>query len=332
MYSTDAVAPADQLEYWRDAVCDVFIHLDVSPLPALGAAEFNGQIVQHATGILECAEVLADGHVAIRSMNQISRESEDCFLVLVQRLGKSWVEQDGRGTWLQPGEFTLCDSTRPYQMHLPERFHHQVVKIPGRALRESVRVPERLTARAIAPDHLTARLFLNAVAALSESTEEISVREAAGIADSLVGLLGAAISSLPEAMVPVPSNMERYHTERVKKFVLDHLFDSALTVEQIAAQVRLSPRHVHALFESEPMTLVAWIWHERLKAGRRALMSFLAHSRSVTDIAYSVGFKDPAHFSRMFKSSYGLTPREFRKTLADDACDHTDRGARGAKN
>ena len=38
-------------------------------------------------------------------------------------------------------------------------------------------------------------------------------------------------------------------------------------------------------------------------------------SESISEIAYLVGFKDPAHFSRAFKTEYGISPRSFRATL-----------------
>jgi len=89
-----------------------------------------------------------------------------------------------------------------------------------------------------------------------------------------------------------------------------------LSVELVATQVKLSSRYVHRLVEDEALTLSAWIWHERLEAARRALLSASSAPRSLTDIAYSVGFKDPAHFSRLFKATYGSSPRGFRAALS----------------
>jgi AraC-like DNA-binding protein len=151
---------------------------------------------------------------------------------------------------------------------------------------------------------------------LGESAGDLSSREAAGVADSLVDLLGAAIGSLGGAAMPLPRNIERYHRERIKDLIRLRLFDPDLTVEGGAAGVNLSLRYVHALFESEPTTLSAWIWHERLEAGRRALLADASDRRPVTDIALSVGFKDPAHFSRLFKATYGASPRDFRRSVA----------------
>ena len=35
-------------------------------------------------------------------------------------------------------------------------------------------------------------------------------------------------------------------------------------------------------------------------------------SKSVSEIAYELGFKYPQHFSRMFKNETGYTPNQFR--------------------
>ncbi len=35
-------------------------------------------------------------------------------------------------------------------------------------------------------------------------------------------------------------------------------------------------------------------------------------SKSISEIAYELGFKHPQHFSRMFKNETGYTPNEYR--------------------
>ena len=35
-------------------------------------------------------------------------------------------------------------------------------------------------------------------------------------------------------------------------------------------------------------------------------------SKSVSEIAYELGFKYPQHFTRLFKQKVGLTPNEYR--------------------
>lgn len=52
----------------------------------------------------------------------------------------------------------------------------------------------------------------------------------------------------------------------------------------------------------------------RLKIMNIAKDRILDSSKTVSDIAYELGFKYPQHFTRMFKMSIGVTPSEYRNT------------------
>ena len=41
-----------------------------------------------------------------------------------------------------------------------------------------------------------------------------------------------------------------------------------------------------------------------------------ARDIAISEIAYGVGFKSTAHFSRKFKRVYGINPRDFREACA----------------
>ena len=40
---------------------------------------------------------------------------------------------------------------------------------------------------------------------------------------------------------------------------------------------------------------------------------------SITDIAYRWGFSDAAHFARMFRERFGMSPRRYRESHAERA-------------
>ena len=50
-----------------------------------------------------------------------------------------------------------------------------------------------------------------------------------------------------------------------------------------------------------------WIREKRLSKARQMLQS---SSLSVADVAYSLGFENPTHFSRIFKKQYGISPSQ----------------------
>jgi AraC-like DNA-binding protein len=52
--------------------------------------------------------------------------------------------------------------------------------------------------------------------------------------------------------------------------------------------------------------------HIQLKLISIAKERIFDPSKSISEIAYELGFKYPQHFSRMFKKSTGVTPNEYR--------------------
>jgi YesN/AraC family two-component response regulator len=52
--------------------------------------------------------------------------------------------------------------------------------------------------------------------------------------------------------------------------------------------------------------------HIQLKLIDVAKEKIYDSSKSISDIAYELGFKYPQHFTRMFKKSVGMSPNEYR--------------------
>ena len=56
-----------------------------------------------------------------------------------------------------------------------------------------------------------------------------------------------------------------------------------------------------------------WVWRERLERCSRDLVAPVLQARSIGEIAYSWGFSDVAHLSRVFRQRFGMPPRDWRK-------------------
>lgn len=86
--------------------------------------------------------------------------------------------------------------------------------------------------------------------------------------------------------------------------------DSSLTVETIASRLGLGPaqlsRKIKALTNYSPVEIIKNV---RLKKARKQLVST---EKSISEIAYEVGFSSPPYFTKCFRDAYGVTPSEFR--------------------
>jgi AraC-like DNA-binding protein len=68
-------------------------------------------------------------------------------------------------------------------------------------------------------------------------------------------------------------------------------------------------RDFHAIYNTSPLK---WIRNRRLNKARELLSETVL---SVTDVCFSTGFENIAHFSKVFKERFGLPPSEFRQQL-----------------
>jgi len=83
-----------------------------------------------------------------------------------------------------------------------------------------------------------------------------------------------------------------------------------LPVIYYADQLDLTPNYFGDLIKKE--TGKSAQEHIQLKLIEIAKERVFDTSRSISEIAYELGFKHPQHFSRMFKKSTGSTPNEYR--------------------
>jgi AraC-like DNA-binding protein len=96
----------------------------------------------------------------------------------------------------------------------------------------------------------------------------------------------------------------------IRRYVRTQLQDTTLGPASIARAYSMSVRALHALFEDADEAVAALVRSERLARCVDDLSQ--PNGGSVTEIAFRWGFSDAAHFSRLFKRAFGVTPSEIR--------------------
>ena len=98
---------------------------------------------------------------------------------------------------------------------------------------------------------------------------------------------------------------------------VDHIREhqhQRLTVEQLAARAKVSPRQLHRKFRDVfGLSVREFLVKTRVQAASDALL----HSdRPIAQIAAEFGFCDQSAFTQLFRKHMGLTPRRFRLRYA----------------
>ncbi|MFE7629933.1 helix-turn-helix domain-containing protein [Kocuria sp. NPDC057446] len=231
--------------------------------------------------------------------------------------GTCTVEQDGRTAALRPGDMVLYDTDRPYRLEFPQEARLLVLMLPGSGLELPRRAVGTATATRLPGDEGVGALAADFLGGLADRMHVLTGRSAGHLGRSAVDLVGALLAERADEQAGdrvgehAAGGTEALRTA-ARTFVEDRLADPELGPPMVAAHLFLSVRRLHEVFQDEEHTLSAWIRHRRLQQCRRALLDPAHAHRPVSRIGAAWGFPDAAHFSRVFKQEFGLSPAQFR--------------------
>ncbi len=98
-----------------------------------------------------------------------------------------------------------------------------------------------------------------------------------------------------------------------KEYISDH-FDKAITLEEVAEIVKLSPQYFSKTFkERAGCSFIDYLTELRVERAKELIRS---NQKSVKEVCYHVGYKDPNYFSRVFKKYTGISPRDYKNSFS----------------
>jgi AraC-like DNA-binding protein len=124
----------------------------------------------------------------------------------------------------------------------------------------------------------------------------------------VVALLRTAFKPKPSGCQPSTRTLRLIR--RTKEFVEGHV-SSALRLRDVARAVGISPAYLTDVFRRvEGLPLHKYIVQLRLA---RAVFE-LPHANDLATLAYELGFSSHSHFAVAFRTAFGCTPSQFRRS------------------
>ncbi|MEU0675783.1 helix-turn-helix domain-containing protein [Streptomyces sp. NPDC006172] len=322
--TTDSVPDEDKLAYWRDALNRTLGPMTVA---AGGDAPFRGRIATTRLGHLRISSLDADPQRVSRTDRHIARAGAEYVAVGVLTAGRATLVQDGRKTDVGAGDLVVHDTTRPYSLDCPEPFSARFAHMPRRAVALGEEELRQVTGSAIPAAEGPAALLRSFLTALTASAPVCSPAVAARLATSVVDLFGTLVEVRTRQGAEPDAGAHEHLVRRVRTHIDGHLRDPELSPHTVATAHHISVRYLHRLFEREGVTVARLIQQRRLAECARELGRRDASAPTVSAVAQRWGFANPAHFSRVFRGAYGVSPREWR--VRDG---HGERGGRAARS
>lgn len=305
-FSTEDVALHERSSWFREFICREYAQIDIT---SKITNDFKSETTIQPWHCMQVSQA-ASSSVSIRRLAaEPHMPSQDAYFAVLLLSGEYLLEQNGREVFLQPGDMTLYDATRPHRVHCPKDFRKLIVSIPRTVMREHIAAVEHCTARRIAGDSGIGMVTSNFLKGAIDAIGTLSFHEHQALGEQALDLLTlASVSVRPSNFYLSRSRSMSLH--RVKQFIEAHLQDPSLDTGMIAAGTGLSSRYLRKLFEDEDTTLMRHIFHTRLERCHRDIMIRHKTGLTITEIAFRWGFNDLSHFSRSFRTRYGICSRE----------------------
>jgi AraC family transcriptional activator of tynA and feaB len=103
----------------------------------------------------------------------------------------------------------------------------------------------------------------------------------------------------------------------IQECIHKYLTCADLTCDRVAAYCGISPRYLCYVLKANNTSFSDLLWSQRLPKARDWLVCEAFQCYPIHKVARMAGFKSAAHFSRMFKSTYDLSPKEYRANRAN---------------
>jgi AraC family transcriptional activator of tynA and feaB len=303
LLSTQAVAPREQLDRWRDILCSSFVDMRIErPVDR----SFRGQLARRSFGSVLVARVDAQAHDVVRR-----RVDEDAYLISIQTRGRGMYAQDGRVASISSGGISVLDCRSPFEIAFPGEFSTLTIKVPRPSLRVRPSSPKSLGGLSLPARTGLTRLVRDYVQRLLTvgAEADMAVREA--LACNLCDLMGLAVNV--RSREDIASGPASVLLDAILLHIKGNLADPDLSPPKVADHFGISVRYLHKLFERTDSTFNRHVLELRLRHCYAVLTDAKQSSKTVAAIAYASGFNDLSYFGRSFRRRFGAAPSEFLK-------------------
>lgn len=313
--TTSATPVHDRSRHWHDAIARTYFPLDLS---FRNPDSFSGDLTSWTLGDVSLSRLTSDALQYRRLPHHFKAERDEHFLVTVPARSEVFFSQCGKDVRCQPGGFILERSHEPYEFSHAEAADLWVLKVESKALGGRIRQPDRFCSLQFNAAEGAGGLFADMLHLIPNRFEAMTAEVRSTVGQQLIDLLVLALKADERTLTTGNSTVREAHLTRIEAFIRRNLSDCELDPEAIARGCGISTRYLHELFRDTNQTVGSWIRDQRLEACRESLRDPM-NRQTVAEIAYRFGFGDQAQFSRAFKASFGLPPKEYRERARTQA-------------
>jgi len=310
IFDSKTLPAAKRRQAWQDAICEIYLRVDCA---AESQSSYDGFVREMRFGEVTLTDTLSSPQSVLRQSRHIAHLEKDCYYMGLAQAGSVNIRQANSSMTMHAGAGALFNASEPYELRCDAKLRSFWVELPRQAFAsrfDSQRPP--LTAHLNLSRGL-GRIAVEFCSALALEGGNLEPQSRAKLGDKFMDILALAISA--ESDDRRPSTETRVQSGRlllVRNYIDEHLSDPNLSLGDIAKKNGVSLRTLHQLFHPMGMSASEWLRTRRLQRCYDLLTSPQHETKTITEIAYSMGFSSSSHFSNLFRAQFGLRPSDVR--------------------
>lgn len=238
-------------------------------------------------------------------------------MVVVPVSGSLRVSQLGRNCVVAPGQFVFIDSAAPLELDYETAFENIFLHLPSSSF-----VPalfHRAISKPVDANCDFDFLFKSLIESTWSHATKLRPDEHGAVLNSILSLCPLTSPFRAQFSQEEPC----IRVTKAMAFIEDNLGESWLNPQVVADHQGVSRRYLDDRFGRLGLRIERWIWERRLLRAREELGIASRGGRfmdkTIIQIALDNGFKSPSHFSRSFSERFGVSPREYRKSICESS-------------
>ena len=307
-FSTDDVAPRDRIALWRELVFQSSFDVDIAPA---AAGPFRATATVHQ---LPGLRILSGTSPAATYRRAISKVEADDIALQFGSCDDVSTSLHRREAAIARYDAFLLPCGDSASIRLPHESRFITLRLPRSAIAQNVANLGDSYCRRMLADTPALCLLRHYLGLLDEVPHALAAPElqhsaVTHIYDLIVMILGATGDA---AEVAAGRGVRAARLKAIKDDIVRHLGDERLSVGAVAVRHGVTPRSVQRLFEESGATFTEYVVAQRLARAHRLVTDPRLAGRTLTAIAFDVGFSDLSYFNRAFRRRFGATPSDVR--------------------
>lgn len=306
-FSTDFLPARDRFDVWRDSMSVLF---EVDQDKELRGAPFEAHLEAFMFDQIMLARTQSTAASYSRTRKDIQTDGIDMMMLQLILKGDVEFNYGKNVSSLQPGDIVVFDLNRECRNY-NENFANLSLLFPRELIDEFVPSATLWHGRCLPRNKPMTNLLKSHMLSLYEFGPKIRTESCLDLQRSLLNLTSSAFQASADNVARASEIIAATQLLEIKKYIRARLTDPNLTPDSIARGFGLSRAHLYRI--AEPLGgIMNFIRDQRLKRCWQELQNPNKQHLTITELGFKWGYNDAGTFTRNFKKTFGMLPKDAR--------------------